>query len=212
MSGNKSQIRSAPAEIKIKIALFTVYVIFSAVCILAALYFILGDYYESVPIGARAIFFGAMSSAPILLLFTCVSRLIRYRWLLRMVRTDDISLVYSADSLEFRSRSQSHQYRWVDIKSVQTDRKYLSVGSFPMQGIGALLLLGGNTPDRPTLRLRWKLARAIHHARLYPLEVEGVTVIPLQNLERGGAARLIDQATTLHRQASAPLRQSTRTR
>ncbi len=129
----------------------------------------------------------------------------RFGRLLTALRTEDIVIRCLPDRLTVTSRSRSHSVYWTQVRSVTTDRDYLSIGPIPLHLGYNLLLLGPDAPGRPTLGLRWTLLWALSRYRFYPLSVAGITIVPLRFVEERGLKALPGEAAAAHRRATGRL-------
>ena len=135
------------------------------VLLLPGVLFVFAESQRAFPLVVRLIGFAINTAFAGALILLGVSRIRRFRRLMARVWAENLRLEWSDDGLVFASHSRSHRYRWADIGAIRTDRAYLSIGPFPTRPATALLLLTGSAPQRPGLRLRLRLARAIRRSR-----------------------------------------------
>ena len=159
------------------------------------------DEFATAPITVPFVVFAISTLFAGSFVLVVLSRIRRERRWLVLLRAEHPRIACSPGGLSFTSRSRSHIYDWAEFRAVQTDRDYLALGPIPMPDLRALLLLDHRAPQRPTLGLRRALGRAIRRATVFPVDIDGITAIPLTVFEGRDTARLVKQAVDGHRRA-----------
>ena len=163
--------------------------------------FFLWDGWAVVPTVFRMIAFTIYALFPGTLILVALVGIRRERRRLALMRAEDPRIECSPSGLAFTSRSRSHAYDWAGFRAVHTDWDYLPLGPILKWNPTSLLLLDGRTPKRPPLRLRLALGKAIRRATVFPVTVDGITVIPIKYFDIPNIDRLVEQLAEWHRRA-----------